>query len=119
MTMQSLARKLAVARKKIAAQMPDRSIWPTPWEWIAELEEWQDAGRFSKELNFPKALAFYRVASTAMIETCFVDPAVGSLTTAWQQTNNRSQSDPITRCVWTTVNGPGNIASQWAIHFTV
>jgi hypothetical protein len=62
MTMQSLARKVVVARKKIAAQMPDRFIWPTPWEWIAKLAEWQDAGHFSKELDFPKALGFYRGA---------------------------------------------------------
>jgi hypothetical protein len=75
MTMQSLARKLAVARKKIAAQMTDRPIWPTPWDWIAQFEELQDAGQFSKELDFPKALAFYR---GALEQALAADPSIES-----------------------------------------
>jgi hypothetical protein len=75
MTMQSLARKVVVARKIIAAQMPDRFIWPTPWEWIAKFEEWQVAGHFSKEPDLPKALAFYR---GALEQALAADPSIES-----------------------------------------
>jgi len=76
MTMQSLAKKVAVARKKMAAQMPDCFIWPTPWEWIAQFEEWQRAGHFSKETDFPKALAFYR---DALEQALAADPSLAPL----------------------------------------